>query len=66
MCLMVPRRKPQARLTALLLAVSTAIAPRRDAVEIGGSVQIPEPSPPAESEGFSDNLPKAQGFLRVF
>jgi hypothetical protein len=51
MCLMVPRREPQARLTALLLAVSMAIAPRRDAVEIGGSAQIPEPSPPAESEG---------------
>jgi hypothetical protein len=55
---MVRQREPQARLTAPFLAVSTAIAPRRDAVEIGGSAQIPEPSPPAESEGFSDNLPK--------
>jgi len=59
---MVRQREPQARLTAPFLAVSTAIAPRRDAVEIGGSAQIPEPSPPAVSEGFSDNLPKAQDF----
>jgi len=63
---MVPRREPQARLTAPFLAVSTAIAPRRDAVEIGGSAQIREPIPPAEVGGILRQPPKSPGISGGF